>query len=302
MAMSAQALELGASQHSVTRFHLGHACSSTDFVAEEVPVALVFNGISHAVMMASPSDLDDFALGFAITEGLLQSPEDLYGMEQRDVTQAFEGHSGLGGRRGIELHLEVSAASEWRLKERRRTLAGRTGCGLCGADSLSQVHRALPPVEAVCMASTAVLKAAAALRERQPVQLATGATHAAAWVDVNGNILRVKEDVGRHNALDKLVGDLLRHQVSPSSGCLLITSRASFEMVQKAVAFGAGILAAVSAPTALAVEVAHTSNLALAGYVRGDELVAYSFPQRFEPSPALTQGKSPGIRSHQTSR
>ena len=269
----AEVLPLGVAQLAVSDVSAGQVNARQDYVAQEVPVALVFNGISHAVMMASPADLEDFALGFSLTEGLLNNASELYGVEVRPLKD------------GIELHLEVSAACEWRLKERRRTLAGRTGCGLCGTDSLSQVHRELSAVHAFETTADAVLKATTELRQWQPVQQLTGATHAAAWADVSGNILRVKEDVGRHNALDKLIGDLVRSQVNPSSGFLCITSRASFEMVQKAVAFGAGMLAAVSAPTALAVEVASSHNLMLAGYVRGTQLVAYSFPERIGLAP-----------------
>jgi FdhD protein len=269
----AEVLPLGVAQLAVSDVSAGQVNARQDYVAQEVPVALVFNGISHAVMMASPADLEDFAMGFSLTEGLLNNASELYGVEVRP------------SKDGIELHLEVSAACEWRLKERRRTLAGRTGCGLCGTDSLSQVHRELPAVHAFETTADAVLKATTELRQWQPVQQLTGATHAAAWADASGNILRVKEDVGRHNALDKLIGDLVRSQVNPSSGFLCITSRASFEMVQKAVAFGAGMLAAVSAPTALAVEVASSHNLMLAGYVRGTQLVAYSFPERIGLAP-----------------
>jgi FdhD protein len=270
---SAEVLPLGVAQLAVSDVSAGQVNARQDYVAQEVPVALVFNGISHAVMMASPAYLEDFALGFSLTEGLLTNASELYGVEVRPMKD------------GIELHLEVSAACEWRLKERRRTLAGRTGCGLCGTDSLSQVHRELPAVHTFETTANAVLKATTELRQWQPVQQLTGATHAAAWADPSGNILRVKEDVGRHNALDKLIGDLVRSQVNPSSGFLCITSRASFEMVQKAVAFGAGMLAAVSAPTALAVEVASSHNLMLAGYVRGTQLVAYSFPERIGLAP-----------------
>ena len=240
-----------------------------DFVAQEVPVALVFNGISHAVMMATPADLEDFALGFSLTEGLIDSPQELYSVETRELSE------------GIELHLQVSSACEWRLKERRRTLAGRTGCGLCGTDSLSQVRRVLKPVQSVTFNEQAILNAGLAMQSRQTLQQLTGATHAAAWANASGVILRVREDIGRHNALDKLIGDLIRNQVDSHTGFLCISSRASFEMVQKAVVLGAGLLAAVSAPTALAVDLAQEHNLALAGFVRGNHLVAYSFPERF---------------------
>jgi FdhD protein len=269
MLSASEVLPAGVVQLVVSSHKAGPHPTRHDYVAEEVPVALVFNGISHAVMMASPADLEDFALGFGLTEGLLESPQELYGVERRDVAD------------GIELHLEVSSACEWRLKERRRTLAGRTGCGLCGTDSLTQVRRALVPVKPIAVDASAIIRAEAALRDWQPIQQLTGATHAAAWVDPSGAILRVREDIGRHNALDKLIGDLVKHKVSPTTGFFCITSRASFEMVQKAVVFGAGLLAAVSAPTAMAVGLAQAHNLALAGYVRGQNLVAYSFPERF---------------------
>lgn len=245
--------------------------SGDDRLAVEVPVALVFNGITHAVMMVTPCDLDDFALGFSLTEGLLPSPSDLYGTDVVPTPQ------------GLELRLEVSAACEWRLKEHRRSLAGRTGCGLCGADSLQHVRRDLPTVAAVQVDPAVILRAEQTLRQHQTLQRLTGATHAAAWVSRDGDIRAVYEDVGRHNALDKLIGGLMRRDTDPGSGFILITSRASFEMVQKTLVFGAGVLAAVSAATDMAVETAQRGNLALAGYVRGDTqtLVVYSYPDRF---------------------
>jgi FdhD protein len=241
-----------------------------DRVAEEVPVALVINGVSHTVMMASPSDLPDFALGFAFTEGLIDGPEQLYGVDVH--THEL----------GLELQLEVASACAWRLRERRRSQAGSTGCGLCGADNLQQVQRALPPVQAVSVPAAALARAEAQLHSRQSLQHATGATHAAAWFDDAGNIQCVREDVGRHNALDKLIGALLRAGSDVHAGGVLITSRASFEMVQKTVALGAAVLAAVSAPTALAVRVAQTSGLCLAGFVRPGGFVAYTHPERLQ--------------------
>ena len=270
MNRSAEVLPLGVSELMVSTHKAGAVQTRADCVAQEVPVALVFNGISHAVMMASPTDLHDFALGFGLTEGLLASPQELYGVEQIDVAQ------------GIELRLDVAAACEWRLKERRRTLAGRTGCGLCGTDSLNQVQRDLQPVTSVNVSAQAIHSAEQHLRDWQPMQQLTGATHAAAWASLEGQILHVREDVGRHNALDKLIGHLTRSGVDARTGFVFITSRASFEMVQKTICFGAGILAAVSAPTALAVEVAQAHNLALAGYVRPHSWVAYSFAERFD--------------------
>jgi FdhD protein len=246
----------------------GTVHTGPDWLAEEVPVALVFNGLSHAVMMASPADLEDFALGFGLTEGLFERAQELYGVE---VQQACG---------GIDLQLEVSSACFMRLKERRRTLAGRTGCGLCGTDSLGQVHQPLPTAPAVQVAPPALARAQRELRGAQATQQLTGATHAAAWCDLQGRLLLLREDVGRHNALDKLVGAMTRAAVLPAQGFIAITSRASFEMVQKAALAGVGVLAAVSAPTALAVDTAQRCGLALAGFVRGDDFVAYSFPQR----------------------
>ncbi len=266
---------MGTVPASISRITQEQIQNGEDRLAVEVPVALVFNGITHAVMMVTPCDLEDFALGFGVTEGLLSTPSDLYGSEVVPTPD------------GLELRLEVSAACAWRLKEHRRSLAGRTGCGLCGADSLQQVRRDLPAVAAVQVATTVILNAEQNLRQHQTLQRLTGATHAAAWVDLNGDIHAVYEDVGRHNALDKLIGGLLWRNTDPSSGFVLITSRASFEMVQKTLVFGAGVLAAVSAATAMAVETARRGNLALAGYVRHDTqtLVAYSHPDRFIPPP-----------------
>jgi FdhD protein len=244
------------------------AAQRTDLLAQEVPVAFVFNGISHAVMMASPSDLPDFALGFALTEGLIDSPQELFDVEV--VEQA----------RGIELQLQVAAQCEWRLKQRRKTLSGKTGCGLCGAESLAQLHLPLPTAHQVAVTAAALQDAQAHLQDWQTVQQLTGATHAAAWANLAGQIIAVREDVGRHNALDKLIGHLVKHKTDPTQGFLLITSRASFEMIQKALVFGAGFLAAVSAPTAMAVRLAQQNKLALAGFVRHENAVMYSQPQQ----------------------
>lgn len=255
----------------------GWQAAQADALAQEVPVALIVNGISHAVMMASPVDLEDFALGFALTEGLIDTPQQLYGLDLHPTDQ------------GIEVQLEVAAACEWRLKDRRRQLAGRTGCGLCGAESLAQIQRQLPPVEPVTVAASVVIDAQSRLRDQQLQQRLSGATHAAAWCDLHGHIVCLREDVGRHNALDKLIGARKRQHAEPSSGFVLITSRASYEMVQKTVVLGAGLLAAVSAPTALAVTCAHESNLCLSGFVRDGGLVAYTHPERLgAPGPSAS--------------
>ena len=253
----------------VTEWRDGCIAERADWLAEEVPVALVFNGISHAVMLASPADLEDFALGFALTEGLIDAPGELYGVEVNEVAG------------GIELQLEVTSACAWRLKERRRTLAGRTGCGLCGTESLAQVQRELPQAPAVFVGPAALARAQRELRAHQALQQLTGAAHAAAWCGLDGRVRLAREDIGRHNALDKLIGAMRRAGENPAQGFVALTSRASFEMVQKSAAAGIGALAAVSAPTALAVRRARELGVALAGFVRGEDGVAYTFPERF---------------------
>lgn len=239
-------------------------------VAVETPVALTVNGVSQAVMLATPADLEDFALGFGLAEGWFTSPRELLDTEASPQPD------------GIELALTVTAACEQRLKARRRALAGRTGCGLCGLESLAQLSALQPAaVTAPSLTPGALARALAALPAAQPLNARCGGLHGAAWCRPDGELLLAREDIGRHNALDKLIGALLRDGGGPRNGFVAITSRASFEMVQKAAAAGIGMLAAVSAPTALAVRTASELGLALAGFVRGDDAVAYTFPERF---------------------
>jgi FdhD protein len=241
-----------------------------DTIAEEVPVAFAYNGITHTVMLATPADLPDFALGFSLTEGIVTQRSEVYDIE-------FE-ESELG----ITLQLEISAAAFAKLKERRRSLAGRTGCGLCGAESLAQVMRALPPVAPGVIFNIESLYAGMRhLPSQQTLQQSTGAVHAACRVDAHGGISRVREDIGRHNALDKTLGALAADD-APASGALLITSRASFEMVQKAAAQQYSILAAVSAPTAAAVRLADKLNVTLVGFLRGNHCTLYTHPERLQ--------------------
>jgi len=252
-----------------------------DCVADEVPVALVFNGISQAVMLATPLDLEDFALGFAITEGLLERPDQLYGVELAPSCD------------GVVVEMTVAASAEWHIKDQRRQMAGRTGCGLCGTERLDQVRRtpATRSAAAWNVESAALGRGLKALAARQHLQHATGAVHAAAWCDRSGEVQLVREDVGRHNALDKLYGALLRAGHDFDQGYACITSRASFEMVQKTAMVGASMLVAVSAPTALAIRTAEEAGVALAGFARGDDFVAYTHPARFSLPVAATDGE-----------
>lgn len=238
-------------------------------VAQEIAVAFELDGTPHVVMLATPADLEDFALGFCLTEGLIDEPADLEACEIRLR------------EKGIVLALRLSARCSGRGETRRRNLTGRTGCGLCGTDDLDRVvrlpERALPstPIRAA-----AFERAMQALGERQPLGRATGATHAAAFCDLEGGVSLVREDVGRHNALDKLVGALLRAGLDPEQGFVAVTSRASVEMVQKTALAGVSILAAVSAPTQLAIQCARDANLLLAGFVREDRATIYSGASR----------------------
>jgi FdhD protein len=254
-----------ASRQRVTRLRAGVASQADDQLAEEVPVALEYNGISHAVMMATPSDLEEFALGFSLSEGIIGSTREFYGA---DIEQ---------GKGGITLHIEIAAAAFVGLKDRRRNLSGRTGCGLCGVDSLAQVLRPLPwlaPGRA--LSARAIRQALAGVKALQPLNRITGATHAALWCDRNGNPAGAFEDVGRHNALDKLIGSMARSRTEPGDGFALITSRASVEMVQKAATAGISALVAISAPTALAARTAQQCGMTLVAFARGDDFVAYA--------------------------
>lgn len=252
----------------------GQAFAVQDWVAQEVPVALEFNGISHAVMLATPLDLEDFALGFSLTEGILDSPHELYGVEAEP--------SALG----ITVRLDVSSAAFARLKQKRRSMAGRTGCGLCGTESLAQVSRALPLLaDGMRLERRAIARAMSRLQAQQTLQQATGAVHAAAWCSPEGEVMFLREDVGRHNALDKLVGALAAAEVEASGGFIAVTSRASFEMVQKTAMAGVPLLAAVSAPTAFAVQTAQRARLTLVGFARKDDLVVYCLPERLGAAP-----------------
>jgi FdhD protein len=234
-----------------------------DALVCEVPVALVYNGISQAVMMATPESLEDFALGFTLAEGIAATPSDIYDIE---VHQAC---------RGFEVHIELASARFAALKARRRQMAGRTGCGLCGVDELDAVFRrqdALPFTQTISWHE--INAAVCAIRDGQVLGQLTGATHAAAWVGAAGQLLAIREDVGRHVALDKLLGWRARSGVS--AGAALVTSRASFEMVEKAVSCRVEILLAMSAPTALAVQMAEQYGLTLLGFVRPGRANIYS--------------------------
>ena len=241
--------------------------ANQDWLAEEVPVALVYNGISHVVMMATPKDLEQFALGFSLSEGIIASPQEIYGM---DVVTACN---------GLEVHVELSSRRFMALKEHRRAMAGRTGCGVCGVEQLDEIAKPIAPLPFTqTWPLDRLNQALAQLKSVQPIGRLTGCTHAAAWITPQGELTMGCEDVGRHVALDKLLGYLAR--ADTGAGAVLVSSRASYEMVQKSAMCGVEILFAVSAATALAVEVAERCRLTLVGFSKPDRATIYTHPER----------------------
>ncbi len=275
----------------------GRSTQVADEVICETAVALVYNGISHVVMMATPDYLEDLALGFSLTEGILQHPAQLYDMSVVPRRVAVGGR-GADDRRGagndtagdldvaggMEIAMDIAAERFALLKQARRNLTGRTGCGLCGAESLEQaIRRPTPVVGNQRFPHSAIERAVNQLEANQPLQAITGAVHGAALCHADGNILLLREDVGRHNALDKLYGALCRqsrgaHQLAGSF--VMISSRASYEMVVKAAVMGVEMLVAVSAPTRLAIDLAHQANITLVGFARPGRHMVYTHPQR----------------------
>ncbi|WP_347485833.1 formate dehydrogenase accessory sulfurtransferase FdhD [Vandammella animalimorsus] len=269
-----------------------------DQVAAEVPVALVCNGLSHAVMMCTPQDLPELALGFALSEGIIDRAEDCYGIDIAAVdAAASHGWAAAGVNEcslpALAVHLEIASSAFMRLKERRRNLAGRTGCGLCGIDSLQahdwlpQPGAAAPPPWLAQIGPPAIFKALAAMAEQQTLNHATGALHAAAYADVHGQLHAIYEDVGRHNALDKLLGARAKALQSgtrssngppawPQQGFVVMSSRASYELVRKCARLHLPLLATISAPTSLAIRVAEIAGLQLWGLAREPRAVRYT--------------------------
>lgn len=250
----------------------GETEASSRDVAEETPVALIHDAATTAVMMASPADLEDFAVGFSLSEGVIDRAEDIRALEIEE------------GDLGVEVRMWLDPDRSAPLAARRRRLAGPTGCGLCGIEGLAEAlrpPRSIPPGHAA-ISSEELLAAMARLERHQPLGRATRAAHAAAlWRD--GAVVAAREDVGRHNALDKLIGAVARRGESAASGVLLLTSRVSVEMVQKATVLGTPILCAISAPTSLAVRTADQAGLTLVAVARADGFEVYTHPERVVP-------------------
>jgi len=253
----------------VARWQGGRVVYAIEAIADEVPVALVFGGVPHAVMMATPADLEDFAVGFTLSESIVGHAAEIQSVR---VERQEDGY---------RVDVDIPSERQFLLATRQRNLTGRTGCGLCGTRTLAEAVRPSQPVgRGLTVAPTALHAAAEGLTARQPLNALTGATHAAAWATPDGAIHCVREDVGRHNALDKLIGALVRGGFRAEDGFVLLTSRASFEMVQKAAAAGVELVAALSAPTALAVAHAESAGMTLIAFVRSGRHTVYSHPQR----------------------
>jgi len=248
----------------------GHLERGARRVAEETPVALTYNGGTYAVMMATPRDLSDFAVGFSRSEGIVQSPDEILSLEVIELDD------------GIELRMWLAPATAERIAERRRQIAGPTGCGICGIESIAEAIRPAAIVApGGCFSASQIRTAMQALPALQEINIETCAVHAAAFWTAARGIVSLREDVGRHNALDKLAGALARDGIAADDGMVLLTSRVSVEMVQKTAAMGAPVMVAVSAPTALAVRMAETAGITLVAVARSDGFEIFTHPQRF---------------------
>jgi FdhD protein len=256
-------------QRSVDRWQGSRYSLQQDYIAEEVPVSLVYNGTPHVVMLATPTNLEEFGLGFSITEGIIKIPQEL-------VSTRIYNRSN-----GIEVYLQIPEERFDCLADKGRNLAGRTGCGLCGASTLQQAMRQPNIVNGdLTLSASELLSALADIKQRQTLNQLTGSVHAAAWVVPGQGVLAIREDVGRHNALDKLIGFLLGSGKNLAAGFVIVTSRASYELVQKAACVGITMLAAISAPTGLAIRLAEEAGLTLIGFARDDQHVVYTHPHR----------------------
>ncbi len=256
----------GTQQVVAERINTASAHHVQDNVIDEQPVALVYNGLAQVVMLVTPINLEEFALGFSLSEGILATRQELYDVEI------------YRGQAGTEIIMTVSSRAFEQLKRQKRSLAGRSGCGLCGVESLQQLDLAVPklvnryPSTWLAFIPAALMQ----LPKQQPLNQLTGGAHAAAWVGADGQLVAVFEDVGRHNALDKLIGHLSLQGQDLAMGFVLITSRASYELVRKCARMGIRLLASISAPTGLAVELANNAGMGLVSFCRGEAMVIYA--------------------------
>jgi FdhD protein len=262
--------------HRVTRaaWRDGKFADGERAVPEETAVAFTYNGTTHAVMMATPQDLADFAYGFSFTEGIVSSADEI---ESLDIVES---------EAGIELRMWIAAPRQAALIARRRHLAGPTGCGLCGIESLDEACRMPPAVPAgLRFAPRDIMRAVESVSASQPLNRETRAMHGAGFWEPVAGLIAMREDVGRHNALDKLGGALARGRIAGGRGLVLLTSRVSVEMVQKCAFIGAPVIVAISAPTALAIRTAESAGITLAAIARGDGFEVFTHPHRITKEP-----------------
>lgn len=269
-----------------------HIHSGHDWIANELPIALAFNGIAHAVMMATPQDLEDFALGFALSEGIIHEPAECYSIEVEVVESAPAVQrsqvlalpiAAIASITAIAIHTEIASSAAARLKMRRRAMAGNSGCGICGMESLHMLDLHPSPVATPdwvqALDADPILHAFAQLQALQPLNALAGSLHAAAWALPDGQLRAVREDIGRHNALDKLLGHCTKSgwisNARSPGGFVILSSRASYELVRKCVRLGIPAMATVSAPTALALDIARQAGIRLWGWARGGRVVTY---------------------------
>jgi FdhD protein len=261
-------------------WRIGGLSSGSRSVPEEIAVALTYNGGTYAVMMATPQDLEDFAVGFSLSEGIVNSSTDIHSL---DIVRLDD---------GVELRMWLNKPNADRLRQRRRHIAGPTGCGLCGIESIAEAMRAPAIVlHGQQFSPENIMVAMQSLPSRQKLNIETRAAHAAAFWNVASNIVAVREDVGRHNALDKLSGALARASIVASQGIILLTSRVSVEMMQKSVAIGAPVMVSVSAPTALAVRTADAAGITLVAIARADGFEVFTHPSRISDGFAAKVGR-----------
>ena len=256
-------------EHHTVRITFEGSTPGTRTLANEVPVALEFDGSPYAVMMLTPADLEDFAVGFALSERIITQADEIARIDVRY------------GSRGIGIDVRLEKEHSQRLAQRRRAIPGQSGCGICGLTTIEEALPQLSPLtEAPAIVTKALFQALAILPARQVLNKETGAVHAASFCRADGEILAVREDVGRHNAFDKVIGHLAREAIDPASGFALLTSRCSYELVQKAVLARIPVLATISAPTELAVSIAHEAKLTLIALARGDSVLLFNDPFR----------------------
>ena len=251
----------------ITRFEDDKSFPNEDDVIVEMPIALVYNGISHAVMMATPCDLEEYAIGFSLSEEIVDNLAEIYDIET------------INNKSNIEINITISNRAFFALKSKRRTLMGKSGCGVCGVESIELLNLNPEPIKTTTpklLISTQVIeKVSYQLPKHQFLMAKTGGAHAASWCTNSGDIIKVFEDVGRHNALDKLIGYIAQQKIEVSEGFVFMSSRGSYELVRKAIVMNIPTLATISAPTSLAIDIAKKAGLTLICFCRKNKLSAY---------------------------